>query len=44
MAETYVSLAEAAELEGLQYKTMSKKIERNPEKFLLQYNQSEVAV
>jgi len=35
MAEGYVTLGEAAELEGIQYKTMSKRIDRSPEKFLI---------
>lgn len=35
MAEVYVTLNEAAELEGIQYKTLSKRIDRNPEKFLI---------
>ncbi len=35
MSEAYVTLGEAAELEGIQYKTLSKRIERNPEKFVI---------
>lgn len=35
MAEAYVTLNEAAELEGIQYKTLSKRIDRNPEKFII---------
>lgn len=41
MAEGYVTLGEAAELEGIQYKTMSKRIDRNPEKFLITKEQRE---
>ena len=33
MAEAYVTLREAAELEGIGYDTMQKKVKRNPEKF-----------
>ena len=35
MAEAYVTLNEAAELESIQYKTLSKRIDRNPEKFII---------
>lgn len=35
MADTYVTLNEAAELESIGYDTMKKRIHRNPEKFLI---------
>lgn len=37
----YVTLDEAAELEGIQYKTMSKRIDRSPEKFVVAKEQRE---
>lgn len=33
MAETYIQLSEAAELEGINYEALKKKIQRNPEKY-----------
>ena len=33
MAETYITLNEAAELEAIGYETMKKESNRNPEKF-----------
>ncbi len=41
MAEGYVTLDEAAELEGIGYETMKKRIQRNPEKFLITKEQRE---
>ena len=37
----YVTLEEAAELEEIQYKTMSKRIDRSPEKFIVVKEQRE---
>ena len=39
MAEVYISLAEAAELENIKYNTLVQKIKRNPEKFQLRKEQ-----
>ena len=41
MADTYVTLNEAAELESIGYDTMKKRIHRNPEKFLITKKQRE---
>ena len=41
MADTYVTLNEAAELESIGYDTMKKRIHRNPEKFLITKEQRE---
>ena len=41
MAETYITLNEAAELEAIGYETMKKRIHRNPEKFLITKEQRE---
>lgn len=35
MAEVYISLAEAAELENAEYEIIKKRVQRNPEKFQL---------
>lgn len=39
MAETYVTLNEAAELEGVRYNTMVQKLRRNPEKYKIKSDQ-----
>lgn len=39
MAEAYVTLNEAAELEGIRYNTIVQKIKRNPDKFLINKEQ-----
>lgn len=40
MSEEYVSLAEAAELEGIGYDTFQKSVRRNPEKYLARFEKS----
>ena len=39
MAEVYISLSEAAELENIKYNTLVQQIKRNPEKFQLRKEQ-----
>lgn len=41
MADAYVTLNEAAELEGTTYATMQRRVHRNPEKFLIDKEQRE---
>lgn len=41
MAGSYISLNEAAELEGISYETMKKRVKRNPEKFFTKKEQRE---
>lgn len=41
MAEGYVTLDEAAELEGIKYNTLVQKLKRNPEKYLITKEQRE---
>ena len=41
MAEGYVTLGEAAELEGIKYNTLVQKLKRNPEKYLITKEQRE---
>lgn len=40
MAEEYISLMEAASLEGIGYETIKKKVQRNPEKYLTRAEKS----
>lgn len=41
MVEAYVTLNEAAELEGTRYETMKKRLQRNPEKYVITKEQKE---
>ena len=41
MAEVYVTLSEAAELEGVQYKTMARRTQRNKKNFVTKTEKSE---
>lgn len=41
MAEVYVTLSEAAELEGVQYQTMARRTQRNKKNFVTKTEKSE---
>ncbi|CAH8719593.1 hypothetical protein WDD9_005606 [Paenibacillus melissococcoides] len=41
MAESYISLEEAAKFEGVSYDIIKKKIQRNPEEFKTKTDQSQ---
>ena len=41
LAEVYVTLSEAAELEGVQYQTMARRTQRNKKNFVTKTEKSE---
>lgn len=42
MAEEYITLSEAAELEGIQYSTMARRTQRNPEAYKIKNEKSDI--